>query len=141
MVTLSKLIRNWLNFATHMSYYNYGKEKCTPNMHMHLHLQKCVINFGPVYAYWCFPFERYNGVLGNFQKNWVSPEKQMTRKFLAYQNLLLSDAASILPEDIFEYQNFSDVSRSEGSVEQSHNIDSHNLLEYKKNCTCNSVRY
>ena len=43
----------------------YGKEKCTPNMHMHLHLCKSVENYGPACAFWCFPFERYM----SFQKN------------------------------------------------------------------------
>jgi hypothetical protein len=57
----------------------------------------------------------------------------MTRKFLAYQNLLMSDAVSVLLQDIFECQ---DISKSEGSVEQS-NIDGHDLLQYKKYCTCN----
>ena len=36
----------------------YGKEKCTPNMHMHHHLRESVLNYGPVHAFWCFPFER-----------------------------------------------------------------------------------
>lgn len=118
----------------------YGKEKCTPNMHMHLHLYKSVLNFGPVHAFWCFPFERYNGVLGSFQKNWVSPELQMTRKFLAYQNLLLIDVSTSLPEDLREFFVYQarmcgEISVGEGSLEQSH-IDSLDLLEYKKNCTC-----
>ena len=54
----------------------YGKENTTPNMHMHLHIKDSILNYGPVYAFWCFPFERFNGVLGSFQKNWVSPELQ-----------------------------------------------------------------
>lgn len=114
----------------------YGKEKCTPNMHMHLHLSKSVLNYGPVHAFWCFPFERYNGVLGSFQKNWISPELQMTRKFLAYQNLLIMDVSTVLPPDLrefFEHQVY-EVNASEGSVEQSQ-VDSLDLLEYKKSCT------
>ena len=54
----------------------YSEEHCTPNMHMHLHVKQCVFNYeyGPVYGFWCFPFERFNGILGSFQKNWVSPD-------------------------------------------------------------------
>ena len=43
----------------------YGKEFCTPNMHLHLHLKRCMMDFGPVYSFWCFSFERFNGVLGS----------------------------------------------------------------------------
>lgn len=119
----------------------YGKEKCTPNMHMHHHLRESVLNYGPVHAFWCFPFERYNGILGNFQKNWISPELQMTRKFLAYQKLLLMDVSTSLPSDLrefFEYQvgKCAEISVSEGSLEQSH-VNSLDLLEYKKNSNCN----
>ena len=38
----------------------YGAKHCTPNMHMHLHLRDCLLDYGPVYAFWCFAFERYN---------------------------------------------------------------------------------
>ena len=54
-------------------------------------VKQCVLNYGPVYGFWCFPFERFNGILGSFQKNWISPELQMFRKFLTYQVLLLSN--------------------------------------------------
>ncbi|OAD71946.1 hypothetical protein PHYBLDRAFT_146929 [Phycomyces blakesleeanus NRRL 1555(-)] len=30
------------------------------NMHLHLHLQATICDFGPVYSYWLFSFERYN---------------------------------------------------------------------------------
>ncbi|OAD71046.1 hypothetical protein PHYBLDRAFT_148265 [Phycomyces blakesleeanus NRRL 1555(-)] len=32
----------------------------SPNMHLHLHLRETVLNFGPVYGYWLFSFERCN---------------------------------------------------------------------------------
>ena len=46
----------------------YGKEACTPSMHMSLHLKECMLEFGPFSAFWCFPFERYNGILEGFKK-------------------------------------------------------------------------
>uniref|UniRef100_A0A1X7U5P6 DUF4218 domain-containing protein n=1 Tax=Amphimedon queenslandica TaxID=400682 RepID=A0A1X7U5P6_AMPQE len=46
-----------------------GKEACTPNMHLHFHLVDCLENYGPVYALWCFAFEKYNGNLGSFPTN------------------------------------------------------------------------
>ncbi|OAD73094.1 hypothetical protein PHYBLDRAFT_146407 [Phycomyces blakesleeanus NRRL 1555(-)] len=41
----------------------------TCNMHLHLHLHECIRDFGPVYGYWLFGFERYNGILKNFKTN------------------------------------------------------------------------
>jgi len=37
----------------------YGSNYIVPNMHMLLHLKDCMVDFGPVYAFWCFGFERY----------------------------------------------------------------------------------
>ena len=45
----------------------YGSEKVTPNMHLHTHLFDCIEDFGPVYGFWCFSFERYNGILGGYR--------------------------------------------------------------------------
>ncbi|EIE87366.1 hypothetical protein RO3G_12077 [Rhizopus delemar RA 99-880] len=39
----------------------YGKESITPNMHMHMHLKECFLDFGPSYAFWLYGFERLNG--------------------------------------------------------------------------------
>ena len=117
----------------------YGKEKCTPNMHMHMHLSKSIQNYGPVTAFWCFPFERFNGILGTFQKNWISPE-QMAKKFISYQDLLLIDISSALPQELREFfehhvSKCKDVSLGEGSLMQTH-VDSIDLLEYKKSSFC-----
>ncbi len=112
-----------------------GKERCTPNMHMHL--KESILNYGPVYGFWCFPLERYNGVLGSFQSNWISPELQMMRKFLTYQQ---SDLPATMPLELVDFFRMhlskqSEVSVTDGSVEQTH-IDSFSLLEYNKNATC-----
>ena len=47
----------------------YGAKYCTANLHMHLHLRECLLDYGPVFSFWCFSFERYNGILGSFQTN------------------------------------------------------------------------
>jgi len=47
----------------------YGESAVTPNMHMHAHLKEDLLNFGPVYDFWLFSFERYNGILGNQPTN------------------------------------------------------------------------
>lgn len=47
----------------------YGKERVTPNMHLHAHLADCILDYGPVYAFLLFSFERFNGILGKYNKN------------------------------------------------------------------------
>ncbi len=42
----------------------YGRNKITPNLHLSLHLSDCSYDYGPQYAFWCFSFERMNGILG-----------------------------------------------------------------------------
>ena len=43
---------------------NYGEEKITPNLHLCLHICHCALDYGPLYAFWCFSYERMNGLLG-----------------------------------------------------------------------------
>ncbi|OAD79333.1 hypothetical protein PHYBLDRAFT_139365 [Phycomyces blakesleeanus NRRL 1555(-)] len=47
----------------------YGKSSITPNMHLHMHLHESMLDFGPVYAFWLYSFERYNGKLKNIKTN------------------------------------------------------------------------
>ena len=61
----------------------YGTDVVTPNMHLHCHLKSCLYDFGPFHGFWCFSFERYNGILGNYHTNNRSIEIQIMRKFLA----------------------------------------------------------
>ena len=56
-----------------------------PNMHRHCHLCECILDFGPVYGFWCFSFERYNGILGALHVNNHQIEIQLMRKFIELQ--------------------------------------------------------
>ena len=60
----------------------YGSENTTPNMHLHLHMKECLEDFGPVYGFWLFSFERYNGILGKTNTNKRSVEFQIVEHFL-----------------------------------------------------------
>ena len=66
----------------------YGANNCVPNMHFALHLKECIKDFGSVYGFWCFSFERYNGIMGNYQINNHSIEIEVMRKFVTSSNLL-----------------------------------------------------
>ena len=43
---------------------NNGLEMITPNIHLSLHLTECCRDYGPLYSFWCYSFERMNGILG-----------------------------------------------------------------------------
>ena len=60
-----------------------GKERCTPNMHLHGHLRDCILDYGPIYSFWCFSFERYNGIMGDYHTNNVNIGKD-TANLLIY---------------------------------------------------------
>ena len=86
----------------------YGEHSCTPNLHLHLHLKDCLLDYGPPHSFWCFSFERYNGLLGSFHTNQKNIEVQIMRKFI-YSQLLHGtkhraqlDFISLLPGGDFD---------------------------------------
>ena len=66
----------------------YGAQHCTINMHLHLHLKEIVLDYGPVYSFWCFSFERLNGILGDYFTNNHNIEVQFMKKFLMHQRAM-----------------------------------------------------
>ena len=65
----------------------YGGKAVTPNMHLHCHLRENILDYGPIHSFWCFSFERYNGILGNMATNNRSVELQLMRKLKISQSL------------------------------------------------------
>lgn len=59
----------------------YGKEHYTINLHLHAHLKECILDFGPVYSFWLFSFERLNGILGSYHTNCHDISLQLMRRF------------------------------------------------------------
>ncbi|KAI0324601.1 hypothetical protein GY45DRAFT_1262514 [Cubamyces sp. BRFM 1775] len=53
-----------------------------PNHHLSLHLRDCLLLFGPVHAWWAFPFERYNGLLQQLNVN--NKTRDMPLTFMSY---------------------------------------------------------
>ncbi len=81
----------------------FGPASVKPNMHMHCHLYECIDDFGSVYSFWLYPFERYNGNLGDFHTNNVSMEVTLMRKFID-QTYLAAEAQRIFtPEQKVQY--------------------------------------
>ena len=67
----------------------YGKDRVTPNMHLRTHMKQYILDFGPVYCFCLFSFERYNGMLGNLPNNKRNIEPQVMRKFCT-ENIALN---------------------------------------------------
>ena len=59
----------------------YGREHCNMNTH-HLHLAECLFDYGPVYSFWCFSFERMNCILGSYHTNNRNISVQLANRFL-----------------------------------------------------------
>ncbi len=81
----------------------FGPEFVKPNMHMHCHLYECIDDFGSVYTFWLYPFERYNGNLGDFHTNNVSMDVTLMRKFIDQTYLAAQVQSIFTPEQKVEY--------------------------------------
>lgn len=96
----------------------YGKEFCTPNMHLHCHLIDCFKDYGPAHSYWLFTFERYNGILGDVPTNHRSITVQLMRKFTQYMHLTATHDK--LPQDLRDaFSSFLNTDQSVGSLKAS----------------------
>ena len=61
---------------------NYGRNKITSNLHLSLHLYDCSFDYGPLYAFWCFSFERMNGILGSLPNSNRKIEPELMRRLM-----------------------------------------------------------
>ncbi|CAB4439471.1 unnamed protein product [Rhizophagus irregularis] len=60
----------------------YGRNKIMPNLHLSLHLSEYCHDFGPLYAFWCFSFERMNGILGSLPNSNRKIEPELMRQLM-----------------------------------------------------------
>ena len=51
-------------------------------MHLQCHLKDCILDYGPLHGFWCYSFERYNGLLGDLPNNNCSIEVQVMKRFI-----------------------------------------------------------
>ena len=79
----------------------FGKSSISPNMHLHAHLRECIENYGSIYGFWLFSFERYNGILGAYHTNNKTVEIQIMRKFMT--SGILSSMQYCLPTQYEEF--------------------------------------
>lgn len=74
---------------------HYSRNRITLNMHLHTHLLDCILDCGPVYSFWLFSLEHYNGILEEYGTNQRSVEVQLMQK-LCSEDLL--EEPSIHPQ-------------------------------------------
>ena len=90
----------------------YGVKNCTINMHLHFHLNDCIFDYGPAYSFWCFSFERFNGILGSYYTNKHNIETQFMKKFLQHQASVLLQ----LPQEFGNLLAMDKLESSSGSL-------------------------
>ena len=56
---------------------HYGPHLISSNIHLSLHIKQCCLDYGPSYAYWCYSFERMNGLLGTYPTSNQSIEPEL----------------------------------------------------------------
>lgn len=81
----------------------YGKAIITPNMHLHCHLKECIMDYGPLHAFWCFPFERYNGLLGQLPNNNKTIEIQLMNRFINDSTLITLPLPTLFNSDLAKH--------------------------------------
>lgn len=67
-------------------------------MQLHTHLKDRIIDFGPIYSFWLFSFERYNGLFGSYHTNQRSIEIQVMSRFLEdseIRHMIYSDLSAV----------------------------------------------
>ncbi len=78
----------------------FGRESIKPNQHMSCHLKECIEDFGPIYCFWLFAFERFNGFLGDYRTNNKGLEVTLMRKVLS--DCSLASKTFDLPDSFFD---------------------------------------
>lgn len=106
----------------------YGSEYVTPNMHLHCHLYDCILDFGPIYSFWLFSFERENGILGSYKTNKKNIEAQLMRRFLK-ESWAREKMDELNPnfESIFE--DLSGTIRDRGTLGEISNVNTPSVTE------------
>src|SRR6266496_6520548 len=61
-----KEVQERLEDMAHLIENTYEPEFITSNIYLALHIADCCRNYGPVYSFWLFLFERLNGYIGKY---------------------------------------------------------------------------
>ena len=105
----------------------FGISACTPNLHLHGHLQECFLDYGPSDSFWLFAFERLNGILGLLSTNNQAIEIQLMRKFLSMQQVFHMLDNGVIDDDLKDILKSANV--AQGSLRSHQQLSELPLLE------------
>ena len=108
----------------------FGAEKWKPNLHFVFHLCDDIRNFGPVYAFWTFATERFNGVMQGYHTDGRCPETTMMRQIRHFQRLAMLPDTADLDFSAAELKTWLTVSRTKATSEAECDIDEDDLIEW-----------
>ena len=60
----------------------FGKFEVSVNYHMALHIPELIQNWGPPTSWWCFPYERHIGLLGDVNTSGKTVEEEIFQNFV-----------------------------------------------------------
>ena len=89
--TLSRLLHKHHQLFTQV----YGKWTVTVNYHMSLHLPDTILDLGPPQSFWCFAYERMNGILAGTPNSNRCIEVEVGSRFV--QDILFNSSSTHLP--------------------------------------------
>ncbi|GET51192.1 uncharacterized protein LOC110233779 [Rhizophagus irregularis DAOM 181602=DAOM 197198] len=74
-----------LKDMAHLIERTYGPEFITSNIHLALHIPDCCRDYGSIYSFWLFPYERLNGYIGSYPNSnrQIEPELILLKESLS----------------------------------------------------------
>ena len=85
----------------------YGKWAVSVNYHTSLHLPDIILDLGPPHTFWCFSYERLNGVMAGTPNSNRSVEVEVANRFmrgsLSFNSNLPTIEASNIPSSLKEF--------------------------------------
>lgn len=85
----------------------YGKWAVTVNYHMSLHLPEMILDLGPPQSYWCFAYERLNGILAGTPNSNRNVETEVANRFAQEMSFSTADQLKVdtveIPKSIQQF--------------------------------------
>ena len=110
----------------------YGPNLIASNIHLSLHIRQCCLDYGSPYTYWCYSFERMNGLLGSYPTSNRSIEPELMRILMKNAqvefriNSADSDGAKLLFDQVLPLLD----KKVRGSLKMTENFESKDLIAY-----------
>jgi hypothetical protein len=120
-----------INMAKLIEQY-YGPTLISSNIHLSLHIRQCCLDYGPPYTYWCYSFERMNGLLGSYPTSNRSIEPELMRILMKNAqvefriNSADSNGARLLLDQVLPLLD----KKVRGSLKMTENFESKDLIAY-----------